>query len=259
MAGAKPHPPYPGRSSSRAPSCSPISIASSHGLLAAIPFVSTPPCSSAIGARTSPTVDGHGVMVPWTQGLRTNACTVLLVQVSPSRPEGHVLLRAFLGSAATRGVLASTDGELAQIVREEAGTLLVCGRAGSRPVYRWPAARRRWRWGTSIASRASRRGWPAGRACFSPGRGCAARAFARLHCRRRSAAAVTRALLSADMPSEGSSGQGEGADLPVSVGERGGLSWTAKSTRARVHGRLVDEDLGAVAVRLLPLRPSPCQ
>src|SRR5206468_3423812 len=79
-------------------------------LLAAIPFVST--AAVFLGYRredvTHP-LDGHGVMIPWTEGLRTSACTFFSSKFTGRAPEGHVLLRGFLGSARDAGVLASTD------------------------------------------------------------------------------------------------------------------------------------------------------
>jgi oxygen-dependent protoporphyrinogen oxidase len=109
-------------------------------LLAAIPFVST--AAVFLGYRredvTHP-LDGHGVMIPWTEGLRTSACTFFSSKFTGRAPAGHVLLRGFLGSARDTGVLASTDAELAQIVRQELGSLLgLRGEPVLVRVYRWP-------------------------------------------------------------------------------------------------------------------------
>ena len=50
-----------------------------------------------------------------------------------------MLLRGFLGSARDAGVLASTDAELAQVVRRELGLLLgLRGEPVLVRVYRWP-------------------------------------------------------------------------------------------------------------------------
>jgi oxygen-dependent protoporphyrinogen oxidase len=109
-------------------------------LLAAIPFVST--AAVFLGYRREDVahpLDGHGVMVPWTEGLRTSACTFFSSKFAGRAPEGHVLLRGFLGSARDTRVLASTDAELAQIVREELGPLLgLRGEPVLVRVYRWP-------------------------------------------------------------------------------------------------------------------------
>jgi oxygen-dependent protoporphyrinogen oxidase len=109
-------------------------------LLAAIPFVST--AAVFLGYRREDVahpLDGHGVMVPWTEGLRASACTFFSSKFPGRAPEGHVLLRGFLGSARDTGVLASTDTELAQIVREELGPLLgLRGEPVLVRVYRWP-------------------------------------------------------------------------------------------------------------------------
>ena len=110
-------------------------------LLAAIPFVST--ASVFLGYRREDVghpLDGHGVMVPWTEGRRTNACTFFSSKLPGRAPAGHVLLRGFLGSARDPDVLRSTDAELAQIVREELGPLLgLRGEPVLARVYRWPA------------------------------------------------------------------------------------------------------------------------
>jgi oxygen-dependent protoporphyrinogen oxidase len=109
-------------------------------LLAAIPFVST--AAVFLGYRREDVghpLDGHGVMVPWAEGRRTNACTFFSSKFPGRAPAGHVLLRGFLGSARDPDVLRSADAELAQIVREELGPLLgLRGEPVLTRVYRWP-------------------------------------------------------------------------------------------------------------------------
>jgi oxygen-dependent protoporphyrinogen oxidase len=109
-------------------------------LLAAISFVST--AAVFLGYRRADVghpLDGHGVMVPWTEGRRTNACTFFSSKFPGRAPAGHVLLRGFLGSARDPDVLRSSDAELAQIVREELGPLLgLRGEPVLARVYRWP-------------------------------------------------------------------------------------------------------------------------
>ena len=110
------------------------------GLLAAVPFVST--AAVFLGYRredVAHALDGHGVMLPWTEGRRTNACTFFSSKFPGRAPEGHVLLRGFLGSARDPHVLRSSDAELAQIVREELAPLLgLRGDPVLVRVYRWP-------------------------------------------------------------------------------------------------------------------------
>ena len=176
------------------------------GLLAAIPFVST--AAVFLGYRredvTHP-LDGHGVMVPWTEGLRTSACTFFSSKFAGRAPEGHVLLRAFLGSARDAGVLASTDGELAQIVREELGPLLgLRGEPVLARVYRWPGGTPQMEVGhleriASVEARLS--GWPG---LLLAGAGLRGAGLPDCIADGRAAAAETRALLSARGPRVGS-------------------------------------------------------
>jgi oxygen-dependent protoporphyrinogen oxidase len=180
------------------------------GLLAAIPFVST--AAVFLGYRREDVahpLDGHGVMVPWTEGLRTSACTFVSSKFAGRAPEGHVLLRAFLGSARDAGVLASTDGELAQIVRQDLGSLLgLRGEPVLTRVYRWPGGTPQMEVGhleriASIEARLA--GWPG---LLLAGAGLRGAGLPDCIDDGRSAAAVTRALLSARGPSAGSSGSG---------------------------------------------------
>ena len=109
-------------------------------LLAAVPFVST--AAVFLGYRREDVahpLDGHGVLLPWTEGRRTNACTFFSSKFPGRAPEGHVLLRGFLGSTRDPHVLRSSDAELAGIVREELGPLLgLRGEPALVRVYRWP-------------------------------------------------------------------------------------------------------------------------
>jgi oxygen-dependent protoporphyrinogen oxidase len=110
------------------------------GLLAAIPFVST--AAVFLGYRREDVahpLDGHGVLLPWTEGLRTSACTFFSSKFPGRAPQGHVLLRGFLGSPRDLRVIESTDAELARIVREELAPLLgLRGEPTLVRVYRWP-------------------------------------------------------------------------------------------------------------------------
>jgi oxygen-dependent protoporphyrinogen oxidase len=110
-------------------------------LLAAIPFVST--ATVFLGYRredVSHPLDGHGLMIPWTEGLRTSACTFFSSKFPGRAPEGHVLLRGFLGSARDPRALEATDAELAGTVAEEMAPLLgLRGQPVLARVYRWPA------------------------------------------------------------------------------------------------------------------------
>ena len=181
-------------------------------LLAAIPFVST--AAVFLGYRREDVahpLDGHGVMVPWTEGLRTSACTFFSSKFAGRAPEGHVLLRGFLGSARDAGVLASTDAELAQIVRDELGPLLgLRGEPVLVRVYRWPGGTPQMEVGhlermARIEARLA--AWPG---LALAGAGLRGAGLPDCIADGRSAAAVTRALLSARGPSAGFSGSPQG-------------------------------------------------
>jgi oxygen-dependent protoporphyrinogen oxidase len=60
-------------------------------------------------APTSRTpLNGYGLIVPKTEGLRTTALSFSSTKLPGRAPEGHVLLRAFLGAPATRRLSPST-------------------------------------------------------------------------------------------------------------------------------------------------------
>jgi protoporphyrinogen/coproporphyrinogen III oxidase len=85
-------------------------------------------------------LDGYGMVIPRTEGLRTTACSFFSTKFPGRAPEGHVLLRAFLGGARDPDVLALTDGALSAQVQSEMG--LVLGLRGApvmTRVFRWPA------------------------------------------------------------------------------------------------------------------------
>ena len=84
-------------------------------------------------------LDGYGFIVPRGEGLRCTACTFVSTKFPGRAPEGHVLLRAFVGGMRDPGVLDLPDPELVALARRELGPLL--GLSGSpvlERVYRWP-------------------------------------------------------------------------------------------------------------------------
>ena len=79
-------------------------------ILAGIPFAST--ATVLLGYRRADVahpLDGYGVLVPRGEGLRTTAITFSSTKLPGRAPEGHVLLRAFLGGVRDPGVLALDD------------------------------------------------------------------------------------------------------------------------------------------------------
>jgi len=111
-------------------------------LLASIPFASS--ATIALGYRREDVrhrLDGYGFIVPRGEGLRCTACTFVSTKFAGRAPEGHVLLRAFVGGTRDPGVLDLSDAEMVALARRELGPLL--GLSGSpvlERVYRWPRA-----------------------------------------------------------------------------------------------------------------------
>jgi protoporphyrinogen/coproporphyrinogen III oxidase len=108
--------------------------------LAAIPFASS--ATVLLGFRSEDVahpLDGYGLLVPQTEGLRTTACSFFSTKFPGRAPAGHVLLRAFLGGARDPGVLALSDGELVDLARRDLGPVLGLRAAPVMTrVFRWP-------------------------------------------------------------------------------------------------------------------------
>jgi protoporphyrinogen/coproporphyrinogen III oxidase len=86
-------------------------------------------------------LDGYGLLVPRLEGLRTTALSFVSTKFPGRAPEGHVLLRAFLGGARDPHVLDRGDAELIEIVRNEMGPVVgLRGTPVVSRVHRWPAA-----------------------------------------------------------------------------------------------------------------------
>ena len=84
-------------------------------------------------------LQGTGFVVPRSEGLNITAGAWISSKWAHRAPEGHVLLRAFLGGARDPDVLAKTDDELTAIaLREMGGILGITGPANFSRVYRWP-------------------------------------------------------------------------------------------------------------------------
>jgi oxygen-dependent protoporphyrinogen oxidase len=110
--------------------------------LAAIPFVSS--ATVMLGYRREDVrhpLDGYGIVIPKTESLRTSALSFVSTKFPGRAPEGHVLLRGFLGGARDPAVLALDDATLAGIVRTEMTPVLgLSGEPVLSRVYRWPEA-----------------------------------------------------------------------------------------------------------------------
>jgi oxygen-dependent protoporphyrinogen oxidase len=108
--------------------------------LAAIPFASS--ATVLLGYRrgdvTHP-LDGYGMVVPRTEGLRTTALSFVSTKFPCRAPEGHVLLRGFLGGVRDGEVMSLSNEEMIDTVeREMTGILGLRGQPVMSRVFRWP-------------------------------------------------------------------------------------------------------------------------
>jgi oxygen-dependent protoporphyrinogen oxidase len=69
-------------------------------------------------------LDGYGLLVPRTEGLRTTAVSFHSTKIEGRAPAGHVLLRVFLGGIRDGAVVDLADAELIALARREVGPLL---------------------------------------------------------------------------------------------------------------------------------------
>jgi oxygen-dependent protoporphyrinogen oxidase len=108
--------------------------------LAAIPFASS--ATVLLGYRREDVahpLDGYGMVVPQTEGLRTTALSFVSTKFPHRAPEGHVLLRGFLGGVRDGEVMRLTDEEMvATVKRDMAGILGLRGEPTMSRVFRWP-------------------------------------------------------------------------------------------------------------------------
>ncbi len=143
-------------------------------LLEGIPHASSATVSLAYRrADVRHPLDGFGFVVPHVERRPIIACTFSSVKYSGRAPEGHVLLRVFLGGALNEGVLQGDDATLVRTAREQIGPLLgmacawsagpigawesrtACARARKPPSGCW---RRRWEGRVSASSTSGRCG-----------------------------------------------------------------------------------------------------
>lgn len=95
-------------------------------LCAAVPYAST--ATVAFGYRRDQVAHplcGSGFVVPRTEGLALLAGTWVTSKWAGRAPEGHVLIRGFLGGGRDPGRLDAADEELIETVRREMHELLV--------------------------------------------------------------------------------------------------------------------------------------
>jgi oxygen-dependent protoporphyrinogen oxidase len=109
-------------------------------VLAAIPFASS--ATVLLGYRREDVahpLDGYGMVVPQTEGLRTTALSFVSTKFPHRAPENRVLLRGFLGGVRDPGVMKLGDEEMvATVKRDMAGVLGLRGEPVMTRVFRWP-------------------------------------------------------------------------------------------------------------------------
>jgi oxygen-dependent protoporphyrinogen oxidase len=111
-------------------------------LLQVIPYASSATVSLGYPrAAIRHPLDGFGFVVPRVEGRALLACTFSSVKYPGRAPEGHVLLRCFLGGALNPGVLERDDDELVRLASQElAAALGLAGQPVLIRVTRHPAA-----------------------------------------------------------------------------------------------------------------------
>ncbi len=109
-------------------------------ILAAVPFAST--ATVLLGYRRSDVshpLDGYGLLIGRGEGRRTTAVSFSSTKLPGRAPEGHVLLRGFVGGVHDPGVIDLDDARLVEIVEGDLRAVLGIGGAPVvRRVYRWP-------------------------------------------------------------------------------------------------------------------------
>jgi oxygen-dependent protoporphyrinogen oxidase len=118
-----------------------------HAPAAAAELASMPSASTVVvllglrRAQVSHPLDGYGLLVPRSEGLRTTACSFLSTKLPGRAPDGHVLLRVFLGSIRDASLVALDDDALVALaLREMAPLLGITGTPVLARVYRWSEA-----------------------------------------------------------------------------------------------------------------------
>lgn len=96
----------------------------------------------AYGAKTRASLPlGFGFLVPRTEGKRILACTFVHNKFSGRAPEGHALIRCFLGGSRDEQILQASDAEITSIIHRELQEIL--GLADDPDfvrIFRWPHA-----------------------------------------------------------------------------------------------------------------------
>jgi oxygen-dependent protoporphyrinogen oxidase len=88
--------------------------------LGTIRYVSTAVVSLGFApAADRPALDGFGFIIPKTEGRRITACTWTSTKFDHRAPEGHQLVRAFVGGPGREALAEQEDGDLVDMVQQE--------------------------------------------------------------------------------------------------------------------------------------------
>jgi protoporphyrinogen/coproporphyrinogen III oxidase len=111
-------------------------------LLGEIPYASSATVSFGYRRAEVPhALDGFGIVVPRTERRSVFACTFSSVKYPGRAPEGHVLLRCFVGGALNESILESDDSALIAGARSELRELLgITGEPVLSRLVRWAKA-----------------------------------------------------------------------------------------------------------------------
>jgi oxygen-dependent protoporphyrinogen oxidase len=111
-------------------------------LLEEIPYASAATVSLGYRRADVPhALDGFGFVVPRSEGRALLAGTFSSVKYPGRAPEGHVLIRGFLGGMLNAAVLAEDDGALVARARAELGEALgIAAEPVLARLHRWPAS-----------------------------------------------------------------------------------------------------------------------
>ena len=110
--------------------------------LKAIDYVTTATVSLAYReADLTRPLDGYGYVIPRREGLKALACTWTSTKFPHRAPDGHVLVRVFIGRAGQEADLPWDEAGLQAIAREEVRqTLGIAAEPLLARVYRWEKA-----------------------------------------------------------------------------------------------------------------------
>ncbi len=110
--------------------------------LRAIRYVSTATVSFGFTrAELTHPLDGFGFVVPRSENRKIIACSWSSTKFNYRAPEGHVLIRAFIGGARSEHLVEQADATLAQMAREELRAMMgITATPVLTKVYRWHKA-----------------------------------------------------------------------------------------------------------------------